>query len=44
MSFYEIVWAALRIRRERGAYAAARFLRRAGVNLEDRRKILQAAH
>jgi hypothetical protein len=44
MSFYQIVRAALRIKRERGAFATVRFLKRVGVNLEDRRKILGAAH
>jgi hypothetical protein len=43
MSFYEIVFIALSIKRERGAYATARFLKKLGVQLEERRKILSTA-
>ena len=40
MSFYEIVRTALRVKRQQGLYATARFLKSAGLRLEDRRKLL----
>ena len=42
MSFYQIVRTALEVRRQRGVYAAAKFLKVQGVYPEDRRKVLAA--
>ena len=40
MSFYEIARVALSMKRQRGLYAAARFLKAARVSREERRKLL----
>ena len=42
MSFYDLIRTALEIRRQRGVYASARFLRSFGVCREERRKVLGA--
>ncbi len=40
MSFYDLVRTAIVIRRQRGVYATARFLKSHGICIEERRKLL----